>query len=84
MQAKFFKFNDTIEFASLYLNNCQTQRFVSSTGNISHYGNTGCGVFKQGVQNQKDFCLRINIGTQSRLLNYENWVDGEVSKTAKT
>ena len=25
------------------------------------YGNTGCGVFKWGVQNQKDFCLRINI-----------------------
>ena len=25
------------------------------------YGNTGCGVFKRGVQNQKDFCLRINI-----------------------
>ena len=26
-----------------------------------HYGNTGCGVFKWGVQNQKGFCLRINI-----------------------
>ena len=25
------------------------------------YGNTGCGLFKRGVQNQKDFCLRINI-----------------------
>ena len=25
------------------------------------YGNTGCGVFKRGIQNQKDFCLRINI-----------------------
>ena len=25
------------------------------------YGNTGCGVFKRGVQNWKDFCLRINI-----------------------
>ena len=25
------------------------------------YGNMGHGVFKQGVQNQKDFCLRINI-----------------------
>ena len=24
-----------------------------------YYGNTGCGVFKRGVQNQKDFCLRI-------------------------
>ena len=26
-----------------------------------HYGNTGCRVFKQGVQNWKDFCLKINI-----------------------
>ena len=26
-----------------------------------YYGNTGCGVFKWGVQNSKDFCLRINI-----------------------
>lgn len=24
------------------------------------YGNTGCRVFKRGVQNWKDFCLRIN------------------------
>ena len=27
----------------------------------NHYGSTGCQVFKLGVQNQKDFCLRINI-----------------------
>ena len=26
-----------------------------------HYGNTGCGVFKRGIQNVKYFCLRINI-----------------------
>ena len=25
------------------------------------YGNTGCGVFKRGVQNYKGFCVRINI-----------------------
>ena len=25
------------------------------------YGNTGCGVFLRGVENWKDFCLRINI-----------------------
>ena len=25
-----------------------------------YYGNTGCGVFKRGIQNWKDFCLRIN------------------------
>ena len=28
---------------------------------IFQYGNKGCGVFKWGVQNQKEFCLRINI-----------------------
>ena len=26
-----------------------------------NYGNTGCRVFKQGVQNWKDFCLKVNI-----------------------
>ena len=30
------------------------------------YGNTGCGVFKQGIQNYKDFCLRINITSDSK------------------
>ena len=25
------------------------------------YGSTGCGVYKRGVQNLKDFCLKINI-----------------------
>ena len=44
-----------------------------------HYGNTGCGVFKRGVQNQKDFCLRINI-LKEKLLNFEFWINGEVSK----
>ena len=26
-----------------------------------HYGNRGCGIFKRGIQNQKGFCIRINI-----------------------
>ena len=25
------------------------------------YGNRGCGIFKGGIQNQKGFCIRINI-----------------------
>ena len=25
------------------------------------YGNMGCGVFKRGIQNYKDFCIKINI-----------------------
>ena len=34
---------------------------ILSTSIFVHYGNTGCGLFKPGVQNKKDFCLRINI-----------------------
>ena len=45
------------------------------------YGNRGCGVFKQRVQNFKK--LPKNQHTQRKLLNFENWVNGEVSKTAK-
>ena len=37
----------------------------------SQFGNTGCGVFKRGIQNRKDFCLRFNICTQRKLLNFE-------------
>ena len=48
------------------------------------YGNTGCGVFKQGgvgwgVIKLERFLLK-NQHTQSKLLNFENWVNGEVSK----
>ena len=35
--------------------------FADDWGRYARYGNTGCGVFKRGVQNYKDFCLRINI-----------------------
>ena len=44
----------------------------------AQYGNTGCGIFKQGVQNQKK--MPKNQHTQRKLLNFENWVNGEVSK----
>ena len=37
------------------------------------YGSTAYGVFKRWIQNWKDFCLR-------KLLNFENWVNGEVLK----
>ena len=33
----------------------------SSMHLILHYGNTGFGVFKRGVQSLEDFCLRINM-----------------------
>ena len=45
------------------------ERFLLMNCTLSHkefpftlcYGNTGCGVFKRGIQNYKDFCLRIHI-----------------------
>ena len=37
-----------------------------------NYGNTGCGVFKGGIQNLKDFWLKINC-RKMKLLNFENW-----------
>ena len=46
----------------------------------ARYGNMGCGVFKRRLQNLKDFCLRKDQHTQRKLLNFENWVNGEVSK----
>ena len=31
--------------------------------NFAHqnYSSTGCGVFKRGIQNYKDFCIKINV-----------------------
>ena len=45
----------------------------------SGYGNTGCGVFKRGGTKLERF-LPKNQHTQQKLLNFENWVNGEVSK----
>ena len=45
----------------------------------NHYGNTGCGVLKRGTQNQKGFWLKINC-SQMKLLDFENWSSGELSK----
>ena len=46
------------------------------------YGNTGCGVFKRGMENQKGFWLNIN-SSQRKSLNFANWCNGEVSNSAK-
>ena len=46
------------------------------------HGNTSCGVFKRGGTKLERF-LPKNQHTQSKLLNFENWVNGEVSKSAK-
>ena len=40
-----------------------------------YYANTGCGVFKRGVQNWKDFFPK-NQHTQRKSLNFENWING--------
>ena len=42
------------------------------------YGNTGCGVFKGGIQNLKGLWLKIN-SIQMKLPNFENWSNGELS-----
>ena len=44
------------------------------------YGNSGCWLFKRGVQNWKYFCIKID--RKKKLLNFENWCNGEVSKSA--
>ena len=43
------------------------------------YGNTGCGVFQTGGT-KLDRVLPKNQHTQRKLLNFENWISGEVSK----
>jgi hypothetical protein len=40
------------------------------------YGITGYGVSRPGIQNQKDFCIKINT-PKRKLLNFENWTNGE-------
>ena len=43
------------------------------------YGNPGCGVFKGGIQNYKGFWLKNNC-CQMKVLNFENWSSGKLSK----
>ena len=47
-----------------------------SVSMAAHYGITGCGVFKAGIQDWKGFCMKINC-SQMKLLNFENWTNGE-------
>ena len=34
---------------------------IDNRHRAGNYGNTGCGVFKGGIQNKKGFCIKINI-----------------------
>ena len=47
---------------------------------IAKYGNTGCRVFKGEGSTKLERFLPKNQHTQRKLLNFENWVNGEVSK----
>ena len=42
-------------------------------------GSTDCEVFKKGTQNHK-IILAKNEHTQRKLVNFENWSKGELSK----
>ena len=47
-----------------------------------YYGNTGYGFLKRGGTKLERFCPK-NRHTQRKLLNFEIWVNGEVSESAK-
>ena len=49
---------------------------------VVSYDNTGCRVFKRGGTKLKRY-LPKNQHTQRKFLNFENWCNGEVSKSAK-
>ena len=51
----------------------------SETTEVGQYGNTGCGVFKLGATKLERF-LPKKQHTQRKLLNFEFWINGELSK----
>ena len=59
-----------------FSNMCLTFNMHYAHNFLLHYDNSGCGVFKRGIQNKKDVWLKINFG-QMKLLN---WSSGELSK----
>ena len=60
----------------------KTSQLQNSLYFYIHYGSTGCGVFKRGIQNEKDFCIKINI-PKRKLLTFENWTNGEPQQLEK-
>ena len=55
------------------------RRNLLKSSSVHSYGNTGCGVFKQKLE----IFLPKNHYTQRKLLNFEFWINGELSKSAK-
>ena len=47
-----------------------------------HYGVTSYGMSRPGIQNEKDFCIKINI-PKRKLFTFENWTNGEPQQLAK-
>ena len=47
---------------------------------VTGYGSTGYGVSSLGIQNYIERFLSKNQHTQRKLLNFENWCNGELSK----
>ena len=54
-------FSKDTQKAFIIISDCELNWKLNSISFSCHYGNTGCQVFKQGVQKWKDFCLKINI-----------------------
>ena len=48
-----------LSFQKLWTLTCNCN--AEGSGLDPEYGNTGCRVFKKGIQNWKDFCQKINI-----------------------
>ena len=66
----------------MYLIYLHAFHWLWNTLGYVQYGNTGCGAFKRGIQNSKDFWLKINCSWK-KLPNLENWSSGKLSKSAK-
>ena len=66
----------TINCVLLYWRHLLAQFLYNEFAHNRYYGITGCGVFKVGIQNWKGFSIKINC-SQMKLLNFENWTNGE-------
>ena len=72
---------DCFAATNFFFSACKVRRSFE-IAKVPVYGNTGCRVFKEGIQNWERF-LPKNQHTQRKLLNFENKCSGEVSKSAK-